>query len=553
MLSMVIVGALSTAFAEPPPPIPSKTSSLSQEQKTASKLNDIQEDLKQRKLERDKLAAEIKRASPGPEKAELEARLEQVNATLAEQKHAFSMIITGGLELELIEAGKQKEKYDWERDLLEIVQPIMSELRALTESKRQQQNLKNRIDFHTEQLRIGKEAMRNIEAIDQKSLDRVTLKQYEQVAEQWRDKIREHQHLLEVAELQLEELTRSKETLEQSWKEQWEEFIQGRGATLILSLLAAFGVYLALMLPMRIYGFATRNRQRRRPLWVRILSLSYRFLALLGAFIALFATVHHSGDRMLEGLFLLLAVAIIWSLKSTIPRYMDELKLLLNVSSVREGERVIFQDVPWRVDSLDMFARLSNPAMSQPRIRVPLKEMAQLHSRRPAEDENWFPCNVGDFVILSDGQFGLVKWISPETVALRVGGGAIRSYTTSDFLGASPQNLSTGFAIAINFGIDYKYQKDCLDDIPRQMAQVVYDRLKSIESTGPHLSSVTVDFAEAAASSLNYKVVALYSGAAAENYYPAQRAVNQSAVAACNQFGWEIPFTQVTLHQASAS
>ncbi|AEJ02141.1 hypothetical protein Nit79A3_2369 [Nitrosomonas sp. Is79A3] len=45
------------------------------------------------------------------------------------------MILTAALELNKADTAEKLE-FDWQKDLLEIVQPIISELRQLTESKR---------------------------------------------------------------------------------------------------------------------------------------------------------------------------------------------------------------------------------------------------------------------------------------------------------------------------------------------------------------------------------------------------------------------------------
>ena len=45
------------------------------------------------------------------------------------------MILTAGQELNKADTA-EKQEFDWQKDLLEIVQPIISELRQLTENKR---------------------------------------------------------------------------------------------------------------------------------------------------------------------------------------------------------------------------------------------------------------------------------------------------------------------------------------------------------------------------------------------------------------------------------
>jgi hypothetical protein len=61
-----------------------------------------------------------------------------------------------------------------------------------------------------------------------------------------------------------------------------------------------------------------------------------------------------------------------------------------------------------------------------------------------------------------------------------------------------------------------------------------------------------VKFLSAAASSLDYELSADMTGESAARYRDVVRALPRIAVDACNEYGWVIPFTQITLHQAPA-
>jgi hypothetical protein len=57
-----------------------------------------------------------------------------------------------------------------------------------------------------------------------------------------------------------------------------------------------------------------------------------------------------------------------------------------------------------------------------------------------------------------------------------------------------------------------------------------------------------VEFNEAASSSLNLLLVAGFTGAGAEYYWSIRRFLQRASVSACNQYGWTIPFDQLTVH-----
>ena len=129
-------------------------------------------------------------------------------------------------------------------------------------------------------------------------------------------------------------------------------------------------------------------------------------------------------------------------------------------------------------------------------------------------------------------------------------GGAQKTYTTLTFLGLNPINYSINtFAVFTDFGIDYACQPDITRTIPDLLHAYIMQVLEK-EEYGPDLVELIVDFKEAAASSLNLLIFAKFSGKQAENYFALSRFLQQAAVEACTEYGWGIPFTQVTLHQA---
>ena len=65
----------------------------------------------------------------------IQAEINEIGNAILEQESSFEMILTAGQELNKADTA-EKQEFDWQKDLLEIVQPIISELRQLTENKR---------------------------------------------------------------------------------------------------------------------------------------------------------------------------------------------------------------------------------------------------------------------------------------------------------------------------------------------------------------------------------------------------------------------------------
>ncbi|MGB5687110.1 MAG: mechanosensitive ion channel family protein, partial [Candidatus Electrothrix sp.] len=245
-------------------------------------------------------------------------------------------------------------------------------------------------------------------------------------------------------------------------------------------------------------------------------------------------------------------LGVAWTSKQTLPKFWEQAQLLLNLSTVREGERIIYQGLPWRIMALSLYTRLHNPDLRGGMIRLPLSALIGLESRPFYIDEPWFPTKTGDLVELSDGTIGTIALQTPEQVVLDTRGGARKTYATLTFLGLNPINYSVNtFAVFTDFGIDYDCQPDITRAIPDLLHAYIIKALETKEY-GPDLTELVVDFKEAAASSLNILIFAKFSSSQAANYFALSRFLQQAAVDACTEYGWGIPFTQVTLHQAES-
>jgi len=172
-----------------------------------------------------------------------------------------------------------------------------------------------------------------------------------------------------------------------------------------------------------------------------------------------------------------------------------------------------------------------------------------LKSRPTQKGDPWFPCVQGDWVLLSDGMRGKVLGISQELVQLVARGGAHRTYTTADFLSQSPLNLSRNFRLKETIGISYDLLRESVSSIPDLLRGHVEKRMEE-EGYGGKLLNLRVEFERANTSSLDLVVIADFDGELADLYNRLRRCLQRWCVEACNEHQWEIPYTQVTLHQA---
>ena len=59
---------------------------------------------------------------------------------------------------------------------------------------------------------------------------------------------------------------------------------------------------------------------------------------------------------------------------------------------------------------------------------------------------------------------------------------------------------------------------------------------------------MNVEFKMASASSLDFRLLALFKGAAAEHHARIQRWLQRAALECANRYNWEIPFQQIKIH-----
>ncbi|OQY49879.1 MAG: hypothetical protein B6240_02565, partial [Desulfobacteraceae bacterium 4572_87] len=197
--------------------------------------------------------------------------------------------------------------------------------------------------------------------------------------------------------------------------------------------------------------------------------------------------------------------------------------------------------------SINMNSKLENKALENGFVRLRINDLMELRSRPITENEPWFPSRCGEWVRLSDGTYGSVAAQTPEMVTLKLKGGALKYYNTTDYLAQSPTNLSNGFRLSGIFGLDYRHQSIATGEIPKMIQEAVTVELAKA-GHGNLMEHIRVEFKEAGASSLDMAILAEFNGKAGSQYWVLERA----CVDVCNQHSWVIPFQQVSVHMAGS-
>jgi hypothetical protein len=508
-----------------------------------------------------KLQSELKRdiqdqgrqlaaAQTAAERNDIQAQLDKLEADLKTTTRNLTGI-SAGADIASLRVTEEK-KFSLQEELFSLLKPAIKEMRDMTSHVRQKSELKDKIAYYREKQPVAELAVANIMGLLTRNEYEPLERYLEGTLAEWHKQLTVIQSELQSAELQLDKLERSEASLAEASQSYLKSFFQRRGLYLAQAVLAVMGILLLSRLSYWVMvkllpGYRVEHRSFR----IRLLDLMHRMITVILAIMGPMVVFYLAEDWVLFSLGILLLLGIGLTLRHALPRYWQQIQLFLNVGSVREGERIYLNGLPWRVRQINIFSMLDNPTadLSQ---RVRIDELVDMKSHSIKHNDPWFPCKRGDWVLLSDGMRGKVTGISQELVELIERGGAHRTYQTADFLAQSPLNLSRNFRLKETIGVSYNLQQDSVDAIP-EILKAHIERRAAEEGYGGQLHNLRVEFEKANTSSLDIVVVADFDGALADLYGRLRRALQRWCVEACTEYGWEIPFTQLTLHQVEAA
>ena len=521
-----------------------------QQEVVFDKLNAITESIQTLEKRYQERARLLNRAKSEKEKEIIQSEIDEIDQSLRDQESTFALIQTGGLSLSRAEDAQDKT-FDWQKNLLEILQPIMNELHEYTEVQRKVLHLRNQITFYQTQIEDSNKALEKMSRVNLAGLQPTALDRFEKIKSKWADTLVDSQHQLEVAQIQLDGIIISENEQAMSIGDHLKQFAYGRGATILMTVLGSLTVFFSMLYLWKgVLWLMTRRQGGKLTYFQRLSNIVFHVITVLLAIATVFYVLSLRNDQVLVGIAVLVLVITIWALKNSVPRYVNELQTMLNAGPVREGERILYHGIPMKIERLNFFSKLINPAIPSLRVKLPLSELNGYVSRPYSQDEPWFPCKVGDYVLFSDGWCLKVNSISLEYVQLALSNDTMPMiYTIQEFLEARPRNLSLGFVVVSVIGIDYQYQPKSTTEIPDLFQQGILDSIQK-ESYASALLSISVYFEQANSSSLDYKIIASFDGSVANDYYAIKRDLQRFAVDVCNRRQWTIPFNQLVVHAA---
>ncbi|MCP4936620.1 MAG: hypothetical protein GY927_21070 [bacterium] len=503
------------------------------------------------------LKAELQAAKEDATKKEVEEKIKDANSKLEKTEKQIVALSTGVSSDDAKDDGEQK--FDLQAELVSLVQPFIKMMKDATADARKIDELKITLASAKEKVEIAERAMDRLSLLSEiekadkpkgKTATRVHLKK---ITKEWQKHKREALDLKEATDQRLTLLHNQHAKSSDGIGGFATDFIRTRGINLLLAITAFGGVLLIANLIAKLSGWIQKKRNLPRTFLTRLITLLFRVFSFFVAFIAMLVVFNSLTDWVLLGVASLFALGIAWLGLKMLPEIVEQVVLLLNLGAVQEGERVTLAGVPWLVERLDFHTDLVNPSLEGGAFTLPVRELVGLHSRPSGNNEPWFPTNKGNWVQFEGDRIGQVISQTPALVQIEELGGSLVTYETAGFLGLAPKNLSTGFRIKIEFGLDYKHQKIATSEIPNKLRDHVHAGLVKLLSTDG-IKKLDVDLYKAGDSALIYEVEAELPGHVASFFEDIERDIMSLLVEAVNIHGWTIPFPQMVVrHQRVSS
>jgi len=452
---------------------------------------------------------------------------------------------------------EDSEKSDWVRELEALTLPILEAMSDLTKKPRRIDQLKKRIEALEVQLDQFEKGSANIRSLlkmgvpdaeVKKEEEELYLNQLHRLDTKFNpDMVRLK---LEEAQKSLESELRDSESIWETLSRATQSFFKHRGLNLLITIALFLGLWFILS-KLRIFIIGPKSIFKV-PVWMKkVLATAYSILVLIICVISSLVALYLLNDWLLLSVIILFIAALAWASRQFIPRMFMEVRLALNLGTVKENERLIWNGVPWEVKSIGLQAVLENPLLDGGTVYLPVGELIGKYSRPLVENEPWFPTRLGEWVFLSDGTYGKIENQTVEQVVLRLKGGTHKFYSTPGFLTQTPMNLTHGFRFDLEFALDYGLQSRICDEVPSIFEKGIRKHLDfRFAGDNPEFQFLDVSFDQAASSSLNLKIIINVHGRCAEDYGEIQREIQTALVRVCNENEFVIPFTQLTVNLA---
>ncbi|MBF0314752.1 MAG: hypothetical protein HQK50_17565 [Oligoflexia bacterium] len=453
---------------------------------------------------------------------------------------------------DVAEASDTHAKRDLITELQELVTPVIDALQRASKRPRKIEALRRDIDTFESKVQALSEGLGRVNAkllpLPEGSETKVSLLRVREVLSDREREVKIHLDELR-GKLQIE-LSRDLSFISAA-TEMLQDFFALRGRNLLLAVLVFVFVWVSLFKIKKWCRPEIWFSKKERTRWIqRPLILLYNVGAAFAAFLSMLLCFYFLNDWVLLTFFTLVLLSFIWSLKQLLPKFIIEGKLLLNLGTVKEGERIIWNGIPWRVAGLGPYSTFINEDLEGGMVRVQAKDLLGLYSRPVVEGERWFPTKKGDFIELSDETFGEVMLQTPEQVVVATEVGTTKIYSSENFISLVPQIYSQGYLLQVGISLDYEY----LPKIASMELQQLFTRelcecmSRDLQEQVITSINVVLDHAQESSIDLVARVRVSAKGVALRRALEAE--VKRLLLKISEKYHLKIPFPQMVVHSS---
>lgn len=494
-------------------------------------------------------------------KSALKKNTEEIIAERLKQQIANDEDIINGMREQFIHlsAGGRKifderkpvnQTINWEEDLTAIFLPLVERLKEISERPKKIEAFEQEIAYWEKRKIELTQAANFLQTAQNTTKDKKVQKELKKLLIITGSRNDSAEQKLSILHNKLLDVKSDKSLLWQNISELLISFASSILYYFVIALFLAYVAFQIVVLIARIPKLLIDKKQPRRYVFAeRSINFVKNTVGFIIATTIYLTVLYASGQWVLLVISLFLIAGFILTLKNMVPKYFVEIRTLLNLGSIRQNERIVFNGLTWKINLIDVYTHIHNPALDA-HLRVPIEKLINLSSRPFHKNEPWFPTKTDDVVLLEDGIFGRVKLQSVDVVEISFGGSTY-SYPTKKFLDSRPRNLSSGFTVYEVFGFDYQHQPISTTSMLEIYSRAIQTALNN-EPFSEFIHTFDVEFNSAASSSLDFKVVVGCSGEAAGDYFRISRVIQKASVDVANENDWTIPFQQITVHQAQS-
>ena len=411
-------------------------------------------------------------------KRERKRELRKINKQILNyQKHLINVLAEDQV---FEEKSIENVKFNLWQQLQDILKPIVTSIQRVSRRPRKIEKLKNSIEVSQEELIKIEKATSSLtdDGLKRKGIDLT-------IDENLKDQVAGLNSILDEQrndvllqklkfERELEQLRKNQEPWSKQVKKILSGFFLNKVWHLFVSLISfLFFMVLALTLKKVIFS----GRIKFGP-WEKALAYTYTGICFLFSSAFSIMVLYFFNDWFLVTLFLLFISGFVWSLRNVLPLFLQEFKLIMNMGPVREGERIVWQGLPYKVVKLAIRSTVENPALTGGKYKIAAKNMLDLTSRPCSENERWFPTVTGDWIeFRNDGQICQVVFQGVEYVELNERYGGVRRVASSQFLEMDFEILSSGFWVNFIFSLDHLHKHNIVTEIIPSIKEELLDKM----------------------------------------------------------------------------